>query len=66
MLMPKTRTESHRYLTAREVADQLGTDVRTIHRHAKSGDLPTVGRLGRAYIFDPATIDAIANAGASR
>lgn len=57
--MPNTRTVAHRFLTAREVADAFGTDVRTVHRHAKSGELPTVGRLGKAYIFDADTIDAI-------
>ena len=37
----------------------LGTDIRTVQRHAAAGELPTAGRLGKAYIFDADTIAAI-------
>jgi excisionase family DNA binding protein len=49
-----------RYLTARQVAERLGVDLRTVHRMARSGRLRIIDKLpGRtgAYLFHPATID---------
>jgi excisionase family DNA binding protein len=50
-------------LTSRQVAERLGVDLRTVHRMADDGRLPSAGKLPGltgAYLFDPAVIDDVA------
>jgi hypothetical protein len=50
-------------ITTEEVARMLGRSKAYVKRHASSGVLPTVGKIDSptgAYLFDRATIEAIA------
>lgn len=57
--MPKTRPD---LITTAEVAEQLGCDVRTVHRMVRTGRLTPrqklPGRTG-SYVFDASDVDAL-------
>lgn len=43
-------------LTARDVADQMGVELKTVHNWAESGDLPHIRTPGRHLRFSPEVI----------
>jgi len=47
-----------RWLTAQEVADQLGMSRKTVYFHTAAGHL-TVRRIGRALRYDPRSLDVV-------
>lgn len=55
-------TENPPLLTAPEVARRLGKSVRTVHRMALAGTLPTAHKLpgpNGAFLFEPAAVEAL-------
>jgi hypothetical protein len=49
-------------LTSAQVAERLGCDIRTVHRHHKAGKLPAAMRVPGykgALLFDPEVVDLL-------
>lgn len=51
---------SSRYMTTKDAATTLGTDVKTVRAWVHSGRLPLAGRAGRNFLLDPASVQRLA------